>query len=205
MRRRIGSLLVVLAGAAAALIGSVDPAHAAPRPTPTSVTISGTGLGEPLVVHAKEDEALFAALLGQVSWLSGAGQGGAPKDADLGHKYTLVVDVEGAAKQTYDLYPLAKGGPRACRPGRTPAWFYGRLNMSETLRAAGVPLPEQAESITGGFGGGDSLVDEDVDPKQNLDRVLGELRRLFLLNAGLIVVLTLGIGGIALLVRRRTR
>lgn len=209
---RMALLGALLTAAIASVLGPASAVRAAPKPTPMSVTITGDGILRPLTVH-DGDPALFAALMDQVSWLGGAGQGSPPARADLGNRYTLVVLSGGVAKQTFDLYPLAKGGPRAYRPsnqpGRRPtsaAWFYGRLNMGETLRAAGVPLPDQADTITGGIGGGEQTTDDDVlDPAGNFRHVMGELRRVLLLNVGVLVTITMGLAAIALLVRRRTR
>jgi hypothetical protein len=215
MVRTLRRLIVLLAGLA--VCTGITPttagaARAAPKPAPMSVSISGDQLGHPLVIRAEVDPALYAAVFDQVSWMRGAGQAKALSSDELGLKYTVVVLSGDAAKQTFDLYPFAKGGPRACRPGKqpnqrstAPAWFYGRLNMPETLRAAGVPLTEQANTVSGGIGGGDQVTsDEGLDPGRNVDRVLADLRRVLLLNAGVVIAITIGLAGIALLVRRRT-
>ncbi|MEH1127470.1 hypothetical protein [Micromonospora sp. CPCC 206061] len=192
-----------------------SPASAAPANTPTAVTIAGDGMTQPITVPAADKPELFNAVLGQVSWLKGKGQSSSPKPDKLGPKYTVTVLVGDAAKQTYDLYPLATGGPRAFRPAKQPdkklkttaAWFYGRLTMSETLRAAGVPLPEQPETLHGGgVGGGDRVFDDDtLNPGRDIDKLLTDLRQMLLLNGAVVVIITLGLAGIALLVRRRTR
>jgi hypothetical protein len=190
------------------------PAVAAPAPKPNSLTIAGEGLAKPLTVRLDASPELFAAVLGQVNWLSNKkGMASGPKANTLGPKYTVVVHINDAAKQTYDLYPLAKGGPRAYRPAKQPdkrkttaAWFLGRLSMSETLRAAGVPLPEKPDTLHGGIGGGERVFDDDtLNPGHDLDKMLGDLREMLLLNGAVVVVITLGLAGIALLVRRRTR
>lgn len=206
-----GALLAVVA--APQLLAS--PASAAPANTPSAVTITGEGLAQPITVQAAEKPELFTAVLSQVSWLQGKGQTSSPKPDKLGPKYTVTVLVGEAAKQTYDLYPLASGGPRAFRPAKQPdkkvkttaAWFYGRLTMSETLRAAGVPLPEQADSLHGGgVGGGERVFDDNtLNPGRDIDALLTDLRQMLLLNGAVVVVITLGLAGIALLVRRRTR
>jgi hypothetical protein len=203
------SLLV--AGGLSLALG--DAAYAAPPPAPTAVTITGDGIVKALTVRAEADRTLFNAMLDQVDWLTGAGQTSSPSPGDLGPKYTIVVLVDDAPKRSYDLYPLAKGGPRAFRPAKqpdqrnaSPAWFFGRLSMSETLRAAGVPLPEQRDVMTGGIGGGERVIpDKALNPGKDLNDLLGELRQLMLLNAGVIIMITLGLAGISLLVRRRTR
>lgn len=206
-----GALLAVIA--APQLLTSA--ASAAPANTPSAITIAGDGLAQPIAVQAAAKPELFGALYSQVSWLSGKGQSSSPKPDKLGPKYTVTVYVGDAAKQVYDLYPMATGGPRAFRPAKQPdkkakttaAWFYGRLTMSETLRAAGVPLPEQAESLHGGgVGGGERVFDEDtLNPGRDIDKLLTDLRQMLLLNGAVVVVITLGLAGIALLVRRRTR
>jgi hypothetical protein len=211
-RRWVMSGAVLVAVAAPLLAPS--PALAAP-PKPDAITIDGEGVGEPITVRAKADPELFEALLTQVNWLANAkGQAASPKADKLGRKFTVVVHIGDQAKQTYDLYPLAAGGPRAFRPAKQPdkrkssnAWFYGRLNMSETLRAAGVPLPEKPETLHGGgIGGGERVFDEDtLNPGRDLDKLLGDLREVLLLNGAVVLVITMGLAGISLLVRRRTR
>lgn len=206
----LGAALLGVFGAQV-LPGAIQAAPA----SPTAVTISGDELTEPLTIEAESDPELFTALLEQVNWLRGsAGQTGPPKASDLGPKYTVVVLVEAAATQTYDLYPLASGGPRAFRPAKQPdkrktsaAWFFGRLNMSETLRAAGVPLPDQPDAVSGGIGGGDArlLDDDDLDPAERVDRLVDDMRRLVLLNGAVVLAIAVGLAGISLLIRRRTR
>jgi hypothetical protein len=202
----------VLVAVAAPLLAP-SAALAAPA-KPDSITIDGEELGEAITVRAKANPELFEALLSQVNWLATAkGQTTSPKAEKLGRKYTLVVHVGDQAKQTYDLYPMAAGGPRAFRPAKQPdkrrttnAWFYGRLNMSESLRAAGVPLPETPETLHGGIGGGERVFDQDtLNPGRDLDKLLADLREVLLLNGAVVLVITLGLAGISLLVRRRTR
>jgi len=191
---------------------SANRVYAAP-PAPTTVTIEGDDLPEPLAVHADADAELFAAVLSQVSWLTGPGQTSSPEPGDLGPKYLVVVMVADEPHRTYELYPLAEGGPRAFRPAEQPGdgkttagWFFGRLTMSETLRAAGAPLPARPDSISGGIGGGERVIPEDaLNPGEDIDKMLADLRQVMMLNAAVVVGITLGIAGIALLVRRRTR
>lgn len=210
-RRLVLAALLAMAGVALGLEPTDRVARAAP-PEPGSVSISGSNLGEPLLIRQESAPALYAALLEQVSHLTGSGQSVAPKEADLGPKYTVVVLAGAVAKQTYDLFPLAKGGPRAYRPAKQPqrktsaAWYLGRLSMSETLRTAGVPLPEQQDTVSGGIGGGERVIpDESLNAGEGLDQILTELRRLMLLNGAVLLTITVGLAGIALLVRRRTR
>jgi hypothetical protein len=208
--KRLFTALALLVAVSAPL-SAATAAHAVPPSGPTSVTITGEG-AEPLTVSAETNPELFKAILDQVSWLRGNGHASSPKAPDLGSKYTVVVLVNDVAKQTYDLYPLASGGPRAFRPAKQPdlrkttaAWFFGRLNMPETLRAAGMPLPEKADVMSGGIGGGERVIpDSELDPSRDLDTLLGELRSLLLLNGAVILLITTGLAGISLLVRRRT-
>lgn len=203
----VGGPLMFAPAATAATLAS------APAPRPTTVIITGGGLAEPLTLRSDTNPELFAAVLGQVNWLTGDSQASSSKEVALGPKYTVVVLVNDVAKQTYDLYPLATGGPRAFRPGKqpdlrknTPAWFYGRLDMSETLRAAGAPIPERPDVVSGGVGGGEREIPEHLlGPGENIDKVLGQLRQVMLLNAAVVLVITLGLAGTSLLVRRRTR
>ncbi|MGW1057796.1 hypothetical protein [Micromonospora rubida] len=186
---------------------------AAPKPQPAGVDITGDRLAEPLRLRAATHSAAVVAVIDQVSWLGRTGSPSGPAAKDLGPKYTVVVFAGEIATQTYDLYPLAKGGPRVYRPAKQPGpspkakagWFLGRLNMSEALRTAGVPLEQQIDTV-GGVGGGERVLpDESLNPGQDLDEALGELQRLLLLNVGVMLVITLGLAGIALLIRRRTR
>jgi hypothetical protein len=177
------------------------------------VDITGEGLSQPLQLRADTHPAEVNAVIDQVSWLAKTGQQRGPEAQDLGPKYTVVVLTAGVAKKTYDLYPLAKGGPRIYRPAKQPdlsktraGWFLGRLNMSETLRFVGVPLERQFDTISGGIGGGERVLPEDtLNPAQDINAAMSELQRLLLLNVGVVVVITAGLAGIALLVRRRTR
>ena len=195
-------IVVTLMIAVGSWLGLAGPASAAPvapaSPVKQSVTISSDGVAEPLTIRADDDPDLYAAVVDQVGWLRGAGQTSSPAAGDLGPKYTIVVLTNDQPKQTYDLYPLAKGGPRAFRPAKqpdqskvTPAWFFGRLSMSETLQAAGVPLPDQTNVVNGGIGGGERVIREDtLTPGKDLSRMLGDLRGLLLLNGAVVVVIT---------------
>ncbi|SCE87762.1 hypothetical protein GA0074695_1814 [Micromonospora viridifaciens] len=220
MIRRVRRLLTAVAGtliatACALALAGTNAAHAAaPKPKPAAgVDITGDELDEPLRLRAETHPGEVTAILDQVSWLGRTGQQRGPKAADLGPKYTVVVLAVDVPTKTYDLYPLAKGGPRIYRPAQQPdrsktlaGWFYGRLNMSETLRSAGAPLEPQFDTLSGGIGGGErAAAEESLDPAQDIDAALAELQRLLLLNAGVMVVITAGLAGIALLVRRRTR
>ncbi|MFI2712974.1 hypothetical protein ACH495_22905 [Micromonospora sp. NPDC018662] len=219
MVRKVRRLLTVVAGAAVlacalALTGTTA-AQAAPKPklAPAGVDITGDQLDQPLQLRADTHPAEVTMVVDQVKWLGTTGQLRGPAAKDLGPKYTVVVLAAGSPQHTYDLFPLAKGGPRVYRPAKQPdlshpraGWFFGRLNMSETLRAVGVPLAPRFDTLSGGIGGGERVLPEDgLDPAEGLDTALGELQRLLLLNVGVVLVITVGLAGIALLVRRRTR
>jgi hypothetical protein len=189
------------------------PALAAPAkpPAPNAVRITGDTVKTPLVVRVANEPGVFQSLLLQVNWLSTAPpQTTAPKTDKLGPKFTVVVLVKDAPHHTYDVYPLAVGGPRAFRPAKQPTgkktagWFYGRLTMSETMRLAGVPLPEKPDVVSGGIGGGE-LVESAAEkaPGPELDAFVAELRHLVLLNGAVVLLIALGLGGISYLVRRR--
>ncbi|GHJ14118.1 MULTISPECIES: hypothetical protein [unclassified Micromonospora] len=219
MVRKVRRLLTVVAGAAVlactlALTGTTA-AQAAPKPklAPAGVDITGDQLDQPLQLRADTKPAEVTMIVDQVKWLGTTGQLRGPAAKDLGPKYTVVVLAAGSPQHTYDLFPLAKGGPRVYRPAKQPdlshpraGWFFGRLNMSETLRAVGVPLAPRFDTLSGGIGGGERVLPEEaLDPAEGLDTALGELQRLLLLNIGVVLVITVGLAGIALLVRRRTR
>ncbi|WFE41661.1 hypothetical protein [Micromonospora sp. WMMD998] len=220
MVRKVRQRAAVVAGAALALtcalgLTGAAAAQAAPKPklAPAGVDITGDQLAQPLKLRADTSPAEVNMVIDQVKWLGTTGQLRGPAAKDLGPKYTVVVLAAGSPQHTYDLFPLAKGGPRVYRPAKQPdlshpraGWFFGRLNMSETLRAVGVPLAPQFDTISGGVGGGERVLPEDaLDPVGNLDTALGDLQRLLLLNVGVVLVITVGLAGIALLVRRRTR
>ncbi|WP_089157991.1 hypothetical protein [Micromonospora sp. NBS 11-29] len=220
MVRKVRRLLTVVGGAVVALACSLTlagtaVAQAAPKPklAPAGVDITGDRLDQPLRLRADTRPAEVTMVVDQVQWLGTTGQLRGPAAKDLGPKYTVVVLVADSPKHTYDLFPLAKGGPRVYRPAKQPdlshpraGWFFGRLNMSETLRAVGVPLEPRFDTLSGGIGGGERVLPEEaLDPGQDLDTALGELQRLLLLNVGVVLVITVGLAGIALLVRRRTR
>jgi len=206
----------VTAAAVAMAIGLMPvSAGAAPKPppSPTAVQISGTGVTGKLVVQQSDQPRLFATLLEEINWLATAKpQTGAPAANKLGPKYTATVLIKNSPTQVYDLYPLASGGPRAHRAARQPGdrkttdgWFYGRLTMSETLRACGVPLKPKLDVVGGGIGGGvgqDINIDQ-VDPVAGLNHFLNEMRQIFLLNGAVLVVILFGLAGIAFLIRRK--
>ena len=77
--------------------------------------------------------------------------------------------------------------------------------MSESLRLGGVPLKEKPDVVSGGIGGGigEDVAAKEIDPVENVNSVLAEMRRLFLLNGAVLLVIMLGLGGIAFLIRRR--
>jgi hypothetical protein len=212
---RFVSATGVLAATAALALGAVPTAaQAAPKPAPkpTIMQITGTGVDDKIVITQAESKRLFSSLLSEVSWMSSAqSQTSAPAADKLGAKYTVTVLSGKTAMQTYELFPSAVGGPRAHRPAKQPngrkaseGWFYGRLTMPETLRVSGVPLKAKPDVVGGGIGGG---VGEDLDVEAEaapgVDGVLGEMRRLFLLNGAVLVTIFVGLAGIAFLIRRR--
>jgi hypothetical protein len=191
-------------------LGRPTPAAAA---GPTSIAIDGPGLSKTLTVPAAEHPDQFAALLREVNWLySRAGQSSAPAAGKLGAKFTVTVYVNKNATQRYDLYPLADGGPRAFRPASQPdrhkvdaGWFYARLTLPDTMRAAGVPIEGGPQNLlSGGIGGGE-VTDAGVKSDNTVPGLFDEWRGFVLLNGAVVVVITLGLAGVALLVRRLER
>ena len=60
--------------------------------------------------------------------------------------------------------------------------------------------------MSGGIGGGGTgIADDSLNASKDLDKLLADLRRLVLLNGGVVLVIAVGVACIALLVRRRTR
>jgi hypothetical protein len=217
--RRVIARIVTAAGAMATgvvLVIALAPAAApaAPKPPkPTAVQIAGAGLpGGKVLVQASDRAQLFQLMLSEVAWLATAPpSASAPKTSALGPKYTVTVLAKNAPQAVYDLYPLAKGGPRAHRPAKQPTgkkadgWFYGRLTMSESLRRSGAPLTAKTDVVTGGIGGGSvqALEVSDDQPPPTVHEFFAQIRRLLLLNVAVLVVILLGLGGIAFLIRRR--
>lgn len=216
MVRRIRRLVAIMASgftAGVLSLGLTAPASAVSKPPPAGVDITGVGIVEPLHLRADAHPSQLAAVIDQVNFLGDAGQSSEPKQADLGPKYTVVVLSGDTPKQTYDLYPKAAGGPRIYRPAKQPdsqqttaGWFFGRLTMSETLRTAGVPLERQVDTVVGGAGGSERMIPEDaLDAAGNIDEAFSGFPRLLLVNVAIALTITLGLAGIALLIRRRTR
>jgi hypothetical protein len=221
MRRRYARLLGL--GVAALLTPVIATFGAvASAAGPTGITLAGPGLAETLTVPAADAPDLFRKLLREVDWLAARPANAPPPEtAQLGPKYQLVVLVDNAPNQAYDLYPLAVGGPRVFRPAEQPskkrvaaAWLYGRVGMPDTLRDAGVPLippsgnqPGSAGGgQTGGQGGGAGQVDVggvgNPPSGSGFDGVFEEWQRGILLIGGGAVVLLLLLGGVSLLVRK---
>jgi len=199
---------VALVAALGMILGLV-PGTAQAAPKPTSVIITGKGIQKITVDSAQKPET-FQFLLSEVSWMSAAtSQTTAPKAKSLGPKYMVTVMVKNSVQQTYELYPLAVGGPRAHRPAKgnkkPDGWFYGRLTMSEALRISGVPLKPRTDLLSGGIGGGygEQVSADEVNPVDTANEVLGQMRQLFLLNGAVLVVIMFGLGGIAFLIRRK--
>ena len=199
---------------AAGFVTREDSTTAAPKGAakPTAVQITGKNVTDKIIVQQADRRELFQRLLSEVNWLASATPTTTKPKADkLGPKYTVAVLIKDKANQVYDLYPLASGGPRAYRPAKQPTgkkaagWFYGRLTMSESLRVAGVPLKEKPDVVSGGIGGGigEEVETEELDPLAVGTDVLSQMRKLFLINGAVLLVVLMGLGGVAYLIRRR--
>ena len=213
---RFVSIAGAMVATAALAIGALPSAASAapkpkPAPKPSAVQIVGKDVPGKIVVQADQPK-LFSTLLDEVTWLATATpQTATPQASKLGPKYTVTVLVNNKPSQIYDLYPAAAGGPRAHRAANQPTgkkadgWFYGRLTMSETLRVAGVPLKAKPDVVTGGIGGGigQDINVGDVDPVASVNEFFGQVRQLFLLNGAVLVIIFVGLAGIAFLIRRR--
>lgn len=209
---RLGAMVTASVVAVAVVIGVTPAAHAAGKPVrPTAAQLTGKGITAPVVVREQDEPKLFQMLYDEVSWLATEiPQSAGPKAAELGPKYTMTLLVKDAPHQVYDLYPLAAGGPRAFRPAKQPSgkkaagWFYGRLSMSESLRLGGAPLEAKPDVVHGGIGGGiGQSLETEYDPVASMDEVFTEVRRLYLLNGAVLVVILVGLAGMAYLIRRR--
>jgi hypothetical protein len=204
--------LLAVGAALLAALGIPGPAWAADEPN--ALTIAGPGLSSPVALHANLDSDLFTRLLHQVSWMAGAG--GAtlvPDPAALGPKFTLTVFSGGKPLQTYDVYPEAKGGPKAFRPKNQPqgkgsdAWFYVSMSVPELMQAAGVPMTDPAKAgleYQDPAGYIPAASDTHADrPLLNLKQIVNAQRRTLLAWAGSAVVVLSLVVLAARLSRRR--
>ncbi|MEV0271988.1 MAG: hypothetical protein HOV71_28115 [Hamadaea sp.] len=210
MARR--ALIGGFALAAMGLSGLLAPsAQAAPAPAPNQITIVGEGLPTPLTIAAKDTPDQFEAMLGEVDFLAtGVAVASSPKADKLGPKYTVTLSVDGIGKSQYDLYPLAAGGPRAFRPAAQPdkrkttaGWFYGRLTMPSTMRSVGVPLGGGTTYQPPAGGGGGGVSTQTKHATSDISEVMGEWRRVVALNGAIVIVIAMGLFGIAFLIRRK--
>ena len=207
-------VLVATAALAVGLAPGAAQAAPAPKPAtkPTIIQITGGTITGKVEIRQAEHGRLFESLHSEVSWMSSArSQTSALKADKLGPKYTVTVLADKKALQVYELFPTAAGGPRAHRPAKQPTgkktdgWFYGRLTMPETLRVSGVPLDVKPDVVGGGIGGGigQTIETEAADSTADVQEYVGQVRRLFLLNGAVLMVILACLGGIAFLIRRR--
>lgn len=209
------SILNVAAGLFAGVLLLLGvPAHGAPTPSPKpspspvvrSITISGESLSAPITLRSDQHAKEFGAMVTEVDWLaSRPGVTKSPAADKLGPKFTVVVALNGADKQTYDIYPQAEGGPRVFRPAAQPdkrkvaaGWFIGRITMESSLRQAGVPLGA-GDAQGGGKGGG---LPESGVAEPDIQAMVGDWQRFVGLNGAVVVVIALGVFAIAYAFRR---
>jgi hypothetical protein len=198
--------------AAVALVVGAAPAAAQAGAKVNAIAISGKGMADTKIALAQRPD-VFELLYSEVSWLATATpQTYALKAKQLGPKYTLSVLVKDKPHQVYEMYPLAVGGPLAHRPAKQPSgkvqdgWFFGRQTMPESLRIGGVPLEPRNDLRIGGIGGGiasEETTAKEIDPVENVNAFLTQMRQLFLLNGAVLVVILFGLAGMAFLIRRR--
>ncbi|MBV1854964.1 hypothetical protein [Catellatospora tritici] len=207
---------LLLASAPAAHASAPSPApkppprpSAKPSPSPDlkTITITGDGITAPLTISSAANQRVFALVISEVDWLASRTSAlKAPAADKLGPKFTVVTTVNGAVKQSYDLYPMAAGGPRVFRPQAQPdkrkvtaAWFYGRLSMPSSLRAAGVALGTPGLNEGGGGGG----IVETPQAEPDIEAMVGDWQKFVGLNGAVVVVIAIGVFAIAYLIRRR--
>jgi hypothetical protein len=188
-------------------------ASAAPPPAwandADQITLYGDEFDQPLVFRASDSPRLVAALHSEVSWLSGrAATASEPDEGTLGPRYVLDVHTDGEARQRYELFPLAEGGPRVFRPREqpgerttSPAWFFGRLSMPDTLYAAGIEGPGAQPRVPGGGGGGEPAPDPGRPGASG--GMLDTWREGIQLTAVVVLLITAGLAAVALLIRRK--
>ena len=203
----------LVAAIAVAVSAAPVAANAAPKAStkPNAIVITGNDIKE-VKIKADDRADVFDLLLSEVSWLATATpQTYALKAKQLGPGYVLKVMVKDKPQQVYEMYPLAVGGPLAHRPAKQPSgkvkdgWFFGRQTMPESLRIGGVPLAANNDLMIGGIGGGvaDQKPAEEINPVENVNAFLAQMRQLFLLNGAVLVVILFGLAGMAFLIRRR--
>jgi hypothetical protein len=191
---------IALGIAILAALGVSAPAWAADEPN--GLTVAGPGLSSPIALHASSDADLFNRLLHQLGWMAGAvGAPNAPDQATLGPKYDVTVFVGDKPVQAYEVYPAAKGGPKAFRPAAQPqgagsaAWFYVSMSVPELMEAAGVPMANPAEvglEYQDPAGYIPAAVNSDDHPAFNLRQLINSQRRTLAAWAvSALVVLTL--------------
>ena len=215
--RQVGRFLSLAAALTAALglALSAGPAAAAAKPKtppkPTAVQIAGRSMTKKIVIDQKTQPALFEQLVNSFSWIEHATSStSALKSSALGPMYTVTILAKNAPQHVYDVYPQATGWPRIHRKAAQPAgkttdgWYYATATLPEIMRISGAPLPRTLDVVTGGIGGGSGAdVVEDVDPMSTAHQVVNQFRQLFLLNGAVLVVILVGLAGIAFLIRRR--
>jgi hypothetical protein len=212
MRRVLVLAPLALVAAFMAMPGA---AHAAPKPSPSptpsprepvhSVHITGDGLPGTIELNSVRDKQREAAVRSEVDWLATvAGNTTALLFYQLGPKYTVVLLNDDKAYLTFDLYPMAQGGPRVYRPSTQPdghevaeGWLYGRLSMPATLYAAGVPLNDVPVN-PGGEGGG-----APASEAPDLPGMLGSWRDFMGLNIAIGIIVAAGVFALAYVLRQR--
>jgi hypothetical protein len=150
----------VLLGMIATTGLAVQPAAAAPSPSPstppgkpssnTVISISGPTIKHTLTFRQDKQPAQYAQLLAEVSWMDGLSGDVIDSTATNFGPHFLVVRQSGSKViGRYDLYPEVAGGPRAHRQalsGTKEAWFYAPVDMASTLAALGVAMPTSVPS-----------------------------------------------------------
>jgi hypothetical protein len=206
----VGAVLVATGMSGAALADPSTPPSASPPADVRVAQLTGDSIAEPISVSTADHARIYGVLAQEVEWLANrpVGNAGAPAEGKAGPRITLTLSLNGTPQQTYDLYPLAAGGPRVYRPAAQPdqrkvaeAWFLGRLSMPAALHAAGAPVGDAPQVGTGGGGG--SGVQASPDPGADLQALLGDWQRFVGLNGAVVVLIAAGVFGIAYLIRRR--
>ena len=184
------------------------------RHRPAGVDITGVGLTEPLRLRADTAPTQVVAVIDQVSWF---GRTGAGRDAEAGRPRSEVHH-RGARRRrppsrrtTSTRWPRAVRGP-SDRPSSPTC-----ARPPPAGSSAGSPCPRRCAPPGCRWSGGSTrspvasaaasgrLPEDGLNPGRDLDDAIAELQRLLLLNVGVMLVITVGLAGIALLVRRRTR
>jgi hypothetical protein len=148
VKRRLGIVVVVLAASVLAL---ASPAEAKGM---SGVTITGTGLGRPIVLDFRTDGAAFERLMAVAPYFgdtTGAGVPARPTELGLPLRLTWSLEWETTQHVVQLIYPYAPGGPVVHTPAGQPIfdrrtvseWYQTGPSTLAVLQSVGVPSADE--------------------------------------------------------------